>query len=123
MKDYGNVYGFSGEAKNNVSIGSFVKGGAKATIMPLRAYLVYNGENSSQKTAGIGSGVSSFDMPEELEVVVLDEQGKTTERWNMNTRTGEIRSSGWFDLQGRKLNAKPTVQGTYYSNGKRVIVK
>ena len=26
-------------------------------------------------------------------------------------------------LKGRKLNAKPTMQDTYYKNGKRVLIK
>lgn len=29
----------------------------------------------------------------------------------------------WFDLQGRLLKGKPTVKGTYYHNGKAVVVK
>ena len=43
-----------------------------------------------------------------------------------NTRTGEFRSADnrWFDLNGRYLgNKKPTIKGTYYNNGKKVIVK
>ena len=29
----------------------------------------------------------------------------------------------WFDLQGRLLKGKPTAKGTYYHNGKAVVVK
>ena len=29
----------------------------------------------------------------------------------------------WFDLQGRLLKGKPMVKGTYYHNGKAVVVK
>lgn len=29
----------------------------------------------------------------------------------------------WFDLQGRLLKGKPTVKGTYYHNGKAVVIK
>ena len=29
----------------------------------------------------------------------------------------------WFDLQGRLLKGEPTVKGTYYHNGKAVVVK
>lgn len=32
-------------------------------------------------------------------------------------------SNVWYDLHGRKLGAKPTVQGSYFYNGKRVVVK
>lgn len=33
------------------------------------------------------------------------------------------KSKVWYDLSGRKLGKKPTVQGSYFYNGKRVIVK
>ncbi|WP_407449057.1 InlB B-repeat-containing protein [Fibrobacter sp.] len=124
MADYGRVYGFSGESKDGVSIGMFVKGGAGATIKPMRAYLVYNdGGNSAGKTAGSGFGSGAFDLPDELDVVILDEQGNATERGILDVRTGVIRSGNWYDLQGRRLNSKPMTQGTYYHNGKLVIVK
>ena len=124
MDDYGRVYGFSGESKDGVSIGMFVKGGAGATIKPMRAYLVYNdGGNSAGKTAGSGFGSGAFDLPDELDVVILDEQGNATERGILDVRTGVIRSGNWYDLQGRRLNSKPMTQGTYYHNGKLVIVK
>lgn len=29
----------------------------------------------------------------------------------------------WFDLQGRLLKGKPSVQGTYYHNGKAVVIR
>lgn len=29
----------------------------------------------------------------------------------------------WFDLQGRLLKGKPTVKGTYYHNGKAVVIR
>ena len=124
MSDYGRVYGFSGEAKDGVSVGMFVKGGAGATIKPMRAYLVYNdGGKSAGKTAGNGFGAGAFDLPDEVEVVILDEQGNATERKILDVRTGVVRSGNWYDLQGRKLNGKPMTQGTYYHNGKLVVVK
>lgn len=38
-----------------------------------------------------------------------------------NSRAKE--SNVWYDLHGRKLGAKPTVQGSYFYNGKRIVVK
>lgn len=32
-------------------------------------------------------------------------------------------SDAWFDMKGRRHNGKPTAKGTYYNNGKRVIIK
>ena len=31
-------------------------------------------------------------------------------------------SGVWYDLQGRKLNGKPTTKGVYINNGKAVVV-
>ena len=30
---------------------------------------------------------------------------------------------GWFDLQGRRLSAKPTTPGLYINNGKKIVIK
>ena len=49
---------------------------------------------------------------------------QTTPIARLNTRTGDVRMmEGWYDMKGRKLNGKPTTKGTYYNNGKRVVVK
>ena len=53
----------------------------------------------------------------------MNSEGKSIGGGTLNTVTGEIRMGRWYDLQGRKLNSKPTTKGTYYHNGKRVIIK
>ena len=123
LPEFGRAYGFSAEAKNDVSIGAFVRGGAGATIRPLRAYLVYEGGQSSSKTASLNYNSAFTELPDEVEVVVLDEQNNVTERGVMNAFTGQIRMDRWYDLQGRRLKGEPKTQGTYYHNGKKVIVK
>ena len=123
LPEFGRAYGFSAEAKNDVSIGAFVRGGAGATIRPLRAYLVYEGGQSSSKTASLNYNSAFTELPEEVDVVVLDEQNNVTERGVMNTVTGQIRMDRWYDLQGRRLKGEPKTRGTYYHNGKKVIVK
>jgi hypothetical protein len=123
MEELGRAYGFSGEAKDNISVGTFVKGGSGATIRPLRAYLVYENSQSSSKTASLNYGSALTELPDEVDVVVLDEQGNVTERGVLNTVTGQIRMDRWYDLQGRKLKGEPKTQGTYFHNGKMVIVK
>ena len=35
----------------------------------------------------------------------------------------EQAESRWFDLQGRLLKGKPTARGTYYHNGKAVVIR
>lgn len=121
---YGRAYGFAGKAVDGFTVGQFVKAGKRAYVNPMRAYLVYKGElnGSSATKSAVGSGFGTV-LPDEINVVVQDEQGNVVERGVMNTRTGEFRMDSWYDLQGRKLNRKPQTQGTYYHNGSRVIVK
>ena len=35
----------------------------------------------------------------------------------------EVAANGWYDLNGRKLSAKPAAKGIYINNGKKVVVK
>ena len=37
--------------------------------------------------------------------------------------TSNLQSQTFFDLQGRKLNGKPTRKGIYVNNGKKIIVR
>ena len=120
---YGRAYGFAGVSVEGFSAGQFVKAGKKAWVGPMKGYLVYTGELSgSASKSAVGAGLAG-ELPDEINVVVQDEQGNIVERGVLNTRTGEIRMDSWYDLQGRKLNRKPETQGTYYHNGSRVIVK
>ena len=124
----GRSYGFAAQEANGVTIGQFVKLGERAWISPMRAYLVYNeGEMpqegaSSPKTAQ-GKAFAPFSLPESMDVVIIDSEGKSIGGGTLNTVTGEIRMDRWYDLQDRKLNGKPTTKGTYYHNGKSVIIK
>jgi len=121
--ELGRAYGFVAKATDKFYAGQFAKAGVGAWLKPMRAYLVYNSENSMGKSASVGATPSLADIPETIHVQVLDAQGNVTESGSLNTVTGEFKMDRWYDLQGRKLNAKPTVQGTYYHNGERVIVK
>ena len=120
----GRAYGFAGKAVDKITVGQFVKVGSRAYVNPMRAYLVYRGElnGSSATKSAVGSGFGTV-LPDEINVVVQDEQGNIVERGVLDTKTGEFRMDRWYDLQGRKLNGEPQTQGTYYHNGKRVIVK
>ena len=35
----------------------------------------------------------------------------------------DLQSDNWYDLNGRKLNAKPTKKGVYIQNGQKVVIK
>ena len=123
----GRAYGFAAKEKNDYKVGDFAKLKTGAYTPAMRAYLVFNdgpkpqGGGSMTKSA-LGSGIPS-DLPETLEVVIVNDEGKSIGGGTINTVTGQIRMNYWYDLQGRKLNNKPTTKGTYYHKGKLVIIK
>ena len=127
--ELGCVYGFAAKAKEvdgkQIQQGQFVKVKAGAYIRPFRAYLVYNKSNALTKTSGDASiaSISEEDLPSSIEVVFHDDE-ETTAIYMMNPRTGEFSTAtGWYDMKGRKLNKKPTIKGTYFHNGNKVVIK
>ena len=116
------IYLFANEERNGAKLGEFVKIADGAYINPMRAYLVYNKSAAMQKSArgNFGSGIA---LPDELDIEIENENGIVVQTGTLNTVTGEVRMDRWFDLKGRRLNAKPTTKGTYYKNGERVIIK
>lgn len=113
------VYGFAAENLNGANIGQFVKVGAGASIRPFRAYMadVANTVN----TNGNGKPVMSAVLPDEMDVVVEDDDGHTTVIGRLNTRSGEFMMNRDYDLKGRHVGNKAKVQGAYY--GKKVLKK
>ena len=127
--ELGCVYGFAAKAKEvdgkQIQQGQFVKVKAGAFIRPFRAYLVYNKSNALTKASGNAAiaSISEEDLPSSIEVVFHDDE-ETTAIYMMNPRTGEFSTAtGWYDMKGRKLDKKPTVKGTYFHNGNKVVVK
>ena len=120
--ELGNIWGFAGQAQKGVNVGQFVRAGQNVTIKPLRAYLVEHKDVAFAKTAGksFNSGNWGFN---EIDVEIIDENDNVIATGTLDTATDSIRVNNWYDLSGRKLNSKPTTRGTYYYNGKRVIVK
>ena len=111
-------YVFAGQESAGTKLGQFVKSSGYAN--PMRAYLVYHKTLAKSAAGSLGSNIL---LPDELDIEVENEKGVVVEKGRLNTVTGEVRMNGWYDLKGRKLNSKPTVKGTYYNNGKKVIVK
>jgi hypothetical protein len=62
-------------------------------------------------------------LPETIKIEFYDENAKLVDVGVWNLKSGEVSMDRWFDLHGRLLKGKPTAQGTYYHNGKKVIVK
>jgi uncharacterized repeat protein (TIGR02543 family) len=114
------IYLFANEERDGAKLGEFVKIAEGAFINPMRAYLVYHKTLAKSASGSLGSNIL---LPDELDIEIEDENGIVVQTGKLNTVTGEVRMDRWYDLKGRKLNSKPTVKGTYYKNGKRVIVK
>ncbi|OWV09215.1 hypothetical protein [Fibrobacter sp. UWH1] len=119
------VYGFAANSQgDNITAGQFIKAGTGATVPPMRAYLKYNSAGVLAKAAA-GAEIAEEDLPETITVKFIDGDGSTTAIGTMNTTTGEISmdENKWFDMKGRMMNKKPTVKGTYYNKGQKVIIK
>ena len=124
------IYGFAAKNKNDVKMGDFKKAACNDTscayIRPFRAYLKCTmAEKALTKSSAENDIASLEDLPETVEVFVIDSDSGTTYLGKVNTYTGEFvaEEDRWFDMKGRKLNHKPTAKGTYYNNRKKVIIK
>ena len=114
------IYLFADQARDGAKLGEFVKIADGAYINPMRAYLVYHKALAKSARGNLGSNIL---LPDELDIEIENENGIVVQTGRLNTVTGEVRMDRWFDLKGRKLNSKPTVKGTYYKNGKKVVIK
>lgn len=119
------IFGFAGQARSGAKVGQFVQNdGSGAKILAMRAYLIDCVHKTRDYARSFNGAVKRSQLSSDIiDVEIEDEDGGVTAIGKFNTITGEVRIDRWFDLKGRRLNAKPTVQGTYYHNGKRVIVK
>lgn len=106
----GNVYGY------DAADGVFVKAGDNVTVYPMRAYLTCH---KPQMVKGLGK-VAEESLPDVINVRFVDKDGGTLSIGKMNTKTGEIQMQDrYYDLKGRKLNAKPQNKIMYVN--KKVI--
>ena len=105
------VYGFAAKAKGDVIAGEFVRADAGAYVPAMRCYLKYN----STSTRG-----EIEELPERITVKLV---GDPTSIGTLNTRTGEVTFDGWYSLDGRRLNRKPTKKGLYIYKGIKVTIK
>lgn len=105
------VYGFAAKAVGDVIAGEFVRADAGAYVPAMRCYLKYN----STSTRG-----EIEELPERITVKLV---GDPTSIGTLNTRTGEVTFDGWYSLDGRRLNSKPTKKGLYIYKGIKVTIK
>ena len=115
--DSDNDYGFAaGDGTGADYAGQFVKVGSGVSLYPLRAYLTCHPGNVFAKV----SADAEETLPEVIKVRFLDKNGDVLSIAKMNTRTGEFKTqNNYYDLKGRKLNAKPQNKIMYVN--KKVI--
>ena len=124
--DLSKTYGFAkGDA--TIAAGQFVHFAAGAWLKPMRCYLVYNGsteggtfQNAPSRTRG---AASTEELPQTITVVLMSSSGETTAIGTLDTKTGDITLDGWYTMDGRKLEGKPTKKGLYINNGRKIVIK
>lgn len=124
--DLGKVYGFVAYDINNLKQGEFRKVTAGSVIRSLRAYLSYEPKAQGVRAMGASKTIASLDeanLPETIEVQFKDVNGELAGISKINTRTGAFVDNKWFDVKGRGMNSKPTMKGSFYNDGNKVIVK
>ncbi|WP_290743239.1 InlB B-repeat-containing protein [Fibrobacter sp. UBA4309] len=114
-------YVFAGQESVGTKLGQFVKSSGYAN--PMRAYLVYHKNANVAAKSASGTLGSNILLPDELDIEIENENGIVVQTGKLNTVTGEVRMDRWFDLNGRRLNSRPSTKGTYYKNGKKAIIK
>ena len=116
------TYGFSTyvPAATTIAAGTFVRFVQGASLAPFRARLIYSGTDT-HLNAPKRSAVN--DLPQYIIVRIVGGDGSTTAIGTLDTRTGEISTGDWFDLNGRRLPGKPTKKGLYINNGNTVVIK
>ncbi|MCQ2055641.1 MAG: hypothetical protein MJY82_10205 [Fibrobacter sp.] len=114
------IFGFAASNYESTVAGQFVRAAEGASIRPMRFFLDYK---APMNRPGLFKS-ASFALPETIDIVIDDENGENSMTiGKLNTVTGEVKTDRWFDMKGRKLNAKPTFNGIFQNNGRQVIVK
>lgn len=123
------IYGFSAQnANNGITQGEFVKVGAYVRVKPMRCYLMYkNGTEDYHSVRSFSGAPSTLSepLPERIKVRFIDAYDEVTGIGMLDTQTGEVSfdNEAWYTLDGVRLAEKPTKQGIYIHNGKKVVIK
>ena len=114
------VYGYAAKNDGHFEVGQFVKVGAGASIVPMRAYLVKQSMVSKAAPSPFGTDKSMVSaekpLPDHIDIVIDDPDGQTTFVGRFNTRTGEFSKQRFdytFDLKGRRVNGTNNARGYY----------
>ena len=121
------IYGFSAQevAEQGISQGQFVKVGAYVRVKPMRCYLKYKDGAENYAGARGMSRAADEELPETIKVRLIGANGEVTAIGTLQTKTGEVTidKEGWYSLDGRRIEGKPSAKGIYVNNGKKVIIK
>ena len=83
-----------------------------------------------QSGASIGScrayfqlkGLNAGDIQHDVKMYFGEEEATGISLTPNPSPEGEGRTAAWFDLNGRRLNDKPTSKGLYIYNGRKVVI-
>ena len=125
--DPGNIYGFSANqitanGGGTIEAGEFfrISGGDKSRLRPFRACMEYVTLSSGVRRRGAAESES---LPDRMTVRLIGRDGTTTAIGTLSMDNGQSIMDNYYDLSGRKLDAKPTKKGIYIHNGKKVVIK
>ena len=94
-----------GEARDGYPEGSVFEANYRE-IRPFEAYTVHEGNSPAPQF-----------MP------IIDFNGSMTGIDALLVNSEEVDSEKWYDLNGRKLQKKPTQKGVYLLNGRKVVMR
>ena len=115
------TYGFSTYVPDaTIAAGTFVRFVKGASLAPFRARLIYSGSDTHLAAP---KRSAATELPQYIIVRIVESDGSTTAIGTLDTRTGEISTGDWFDLNGRRLSGKPAKKGLYINNGNKVVIK
>ena len=123
-----NDYGFAAQSGTEaggaatVEAGQFVRFTTGAFIKPMRCYLSYVGTEAPAPAPRMNRAASN-DLPATITVRLVSRSGEVTAIGTLDTKTGEVSFDGWYDMNGLKLDSKPTKKGLYINNGKKIVIK
>jgi hypothetical protein len=94
-----------------------------AYIPAFRAFLKYAGSEESLQARGTRSRKTV--VPEYITVRLIGKNGDVDAIGEIRLSTGEVTfdPNAWYDLNGRKLDGKPTQKGIYINNGRKITIK
>ncbi len=110
----------------DISVGQFVRfygnGTKNAFIKPMRCYLSYIGQPANSAPAR-SMNRAAEEIPQSITVRLVNRSGDTTDIGTISIDNGQLTIDNYYDLNGRKLNGKPTTKGVYINNGKKIVIK